>query len=65
MANERTGVPPEVRTGVRQLWGAGQIRVNLLRKHLGDRELLEAMLKSEEQNEQPMSLRIIRFLHRF
>lgn len=57
VANERTGVPPEVRA-----WGeaiaAGKADPRQSPKEaLADLELLEAMLKSGEQNGQAISLR--------
>lgn len=57
ISNERTGVPPEVRA-----WGeaimAGKIDSRQTPEEaLADLELLEAMLKSGEQNGQPISLK--------
>ncbi len=57
VANERTGVPPEVRTWGEAIMAGKADPRQYPEEALADLELLEAMLRSGEQNGQPISLR--------
>jgi predicted dehydrogenase len=55
--NEKTGVPPEVRTWGEAIMAGRADPRQSPEEALADLELLEAMLKSGEQNGQAMSLK--------